>query len=429
MELNPKITVDNTDGLRSVHDYGYNRRRSVHLRLVRDASNSGYTVQAWGTAFPDDGGGGFIGRIQHPAATVESGIDVLRTAWQNQVIGCQEKDPATGRAMFPFVDNWQLTEQDDTVRLDRVGLELARAGHALFKLLFVNHDPGMQEITQHLRQALQHDDQVITIESDDLFVPWGMLYTPPDDRAQDLWSTVPTWSFDGFWGYRHLIEHNFSRVPGFDSRITVSGPRVVVGLNVDERVDHEYPHTPFVEPVIDFFASRTEVIVRRKKADLAAALQDPAFGDHITYFGCHGEVGGTGGQPGLPYLMLGDDERIYGPELVSWLCDVPLATQPLVFVSACQGGQLSSLFYPAFGQHLLDHGARCLLGPQIDLPRSFAREYTTRLFSAFLEPGVKLGDLVRSLARSFLAEHGNPLGLAFSLYRGIDVHLWSDATS
>lgn len=425
MELHPKVTVDYTDGLRDVRDFDYHQRRSVHLRLTRDADGAGHVVQAWGTAFPDDGGGGFRGHVDHPPATIESGVAVLRAAWQRQVIECREHNP-DGRSVFPFVDNWRLTTPADTDRLDRIGLELARAGYTLFKLLFVNRDPGMQEIVGYLRRALCADGQVITVESDDLFVPWGMLYTPPEGDAGSLWSTTPTWSFDGFWGYRHLVEHTFSRVPGFDSRITVAGPRAVVGLNVDERVDQEYPPTAYVKPVIDFFASRADVVVRRKKAELATALQDGAFGDHITCFGCHGEVSGDEGQVGQPYLVLSDDERIYGAELAGWMSDASLPTRPVVYAGACQGGQLSSHFYPAFGHHMLRHGARCLVGPQIDLPRAFAREYTTQLFTQFLEPGGRLGAIMRALARTFLAEHGNPLGLAFSLYRGIDVHLWPE---
>ncbi len=421
-ELDATVTVDHTDGLRHIRNYSYNRARTVHLRFVKEPGDTGYRVQAWGSAFPEDGCGGYQGRVTHPVATVSSGIDVLRTAWQRFVVEHVEIDEQTGRAAFPFVDDWDLAKSDD--RLRQVGLALARAGHTLFKLLFVNDDPGMREIAGHLQAALRTSDNVITMESDDLFVPWGMLYTPQEDGADGLWAADAKWSFDGFWGYRHLVEHSFSRVPGFDSRILVPANQVVVGLNVDERVDHEYPKTSYVQPVIDFFSSRTKVVLRRSKIELAAALQDPEFADHITYFGCHGEVGGSDGQQAQPYLTLGDDERIYGAELIGWLTHGPLPTRPLVFLGACQGGQMSSRFCPAFGLHLLNHGARCLIGPQVDLPRAFAREYTTRLFSEFLEPGAKLGDIVRSLARSFATDHGNPLGLIFSLYRGVDVHLW-----
>ena len=190
-------------------------------------------------------------------------------------------------------------------------------------------------------------------------------------------------------------------------------------MNVDERVDVDYPPTPCVSPLIDFFSARADTTVRTRKAELAAALQSKDFSDHIVYFGCHGQVSDHDQRA---YLVLGDGEKIYSTEVVAWLSE-GLPTRPVVFVGACQGGQLASAFYPAFGYHLLHRGARCLIGPQIDLPRAFAREYATRLFDAFLVPGTKLGDIVRGLAREFLDAHRNPLGLIFSLHRGIDVHL------
>jgi hypothetical protein len=426
-ELDTVVTADHSDGMRHVGHRAYNRQRTIHMRFVRTADGSGYQVQAWGSAFPDDGCGGYQGHVPHPAATLNSGIDVLRQTWQRRVVEHQHTDERTGRAVFPFVNAWDLSGEHGCAHWEEIGLALARAGHTVFTLLFGGGDPGMREIAGHLVAALRDGEHVITMESDDLFVPWGMLYTPPT-AEESLFGTGATWSLDGFWGYRHLVEHGFSRVPWFDSRIAVAAGGITVGLNVDEDVDHEYPHTPFVKPVIDFFTGRTQVVVRRSKEELAGAFQDPAFADHITYFGCHGAAGGTDGQAGQPYLVLGDGEKIYSAELVGWLTARLLPTRPLVFVGACQGGRLSSLFYPGFGHHLLNRGARCLVGPQVDLPRAFAGEYTTRLFSGFLEPGAKLGDLVRSQARSFADRHRNPLGLIFSLYRGMDVHLWPTAT-
>jgi hypothetical protein len=421
-DLHTSVTVDHTNELRNISDYPYNRDRTIHIRYIKEQGDCGYLVQAWGNAFPQDGGGGYQGHIAVNVATVSSGINDLRTVWQQHVVEHSER--RDGRNCFPFVDDWDLSASADRHQFDDIGLRLARAGYTLFSLLFLNGDPGLKEIADCLTQALRNGEHVVTMESDDLFVPWGMLYTPPNE-ADALWGPNATWSMQGFWGYRHLIEHNFSRTPGFDSRILIPTNRVIVGLNVDERVDDEYPPTPCVVPVIDFFTNRTHTVVRRTKDELAFALQDPKFADHITYFGCHAQISGIdGGHPAQAYLKLGDDEEIYSTELLGWLSRGPLPTRPVVFVSACQGGQLSSLFYPAFGHHLLHYGARCLIGPQIDLPRAFAREYTTQLFSAFLQPGTKLGDIVRTLARTFADNHHNPLGLIFSLYRGIDVHLW-----
>lgn len=275
----------------------------------------------------------------------------------------------------------------------------------------------MAEIAGHLRTA----EYAVTVESDDLFAPWGLLYLPPS-ADRDLYGSEPSWSYSGFVGHRHIVEHGFSRARGFDSRIRVPDERVTVGLNVDERVDQEYPHTPYVERVIRFFRGRANMVVRTSRDELADALLARTFAEQITCFGCHAEVGGTGPGPG-PYVVLGDDAEIYA-DILAWLAGQPLPSRPLVFVGACQGGQLASVFYPSFGHHLLRHGARCLLGPQADLPRGFAGAYTERLFEAFLAPGAKLGDVVRALARSFADEQGNPLGLIFSLYRGMDVHLW-----
>ncbi len=416
-DLHTTVTVDHTDGLRQIPDVSYNRNRTIHIRFSRD--DEGYTLQAWGSAFPQDGGGGYRGKLNVKATTIDAGIGDLRSIWQEQVIEHHERNE--GRKRFPFVEEWDLSRPADRGRLDRIGLTLARAGYTMFQLLFQDGDSGLKEIGDRLVQALRDDEQVITMESDDLFAPWAVLYVPPDDTASP-WDSDPTWSMEGFWGYQHLVEHTFSRVPGFDSRVMVARDRVVVGLNIDDGVDEEHPPTPFIAPLHAFFTERTDVTVRREKHQLASALQDPKFDDHIMYFGCHAEV--SGGESGRSYLMLGDGEKIYSSEIIAWLSGAHLPTKPFVFVSACQGGQMASLFYQAFGHHLLHYGARCLVGPQVDLPRAFALEYTTRLFTAFLQPGTKLGDIMRTLTREFADRYQNPLGLIFSMYRGIDIHLW-----
>lgn len=418
-DLQSVITIDHTDQLRRIKDSTYNRNRTLHIRFHKESD--GYALQAWGSALPQDGGGGYQGRLTVAPATIEAAIDRLRSTWQEHVIG--HRDVSDELPRYPYVDQCDLSGPDDCDRLHEIGLQLARSGHSLFQLLFQGGDAGLKEISDHLVDALRSGEQVMTMESDDLFVPWGMLYLPPDETSA-LWGLDAEWSMEGFWGYRHIIEHGFSRVPGFESRVLMTSHQAAVGLNVDEGVDEEYPPTPFIAPVVDFFTDRAQVTVRRSKNELAVALQDPQFNDHITYFGCHGKV--SDGDRGQSYLVLGDGEKIYSSEIIGWLTGQPLLSKPVVFVSACQGGQLSSHFYQAFGHHLLQHGARCLVGPQIDLPREFAREYTQRLFTEFLQPDTRLGDVMRDLAREFADDMRNPLGLIFSLYRGMDVHLWAE---
>jgi hypothetical protein len=426
------VVFDDTNGMQRIPDRDYNRTRSAHLcftRMPGERGEKAYEVRAWGAAFPPNGDGGYRGWLTR-TEVIDEGVAVLREVWQQRVIrhGHRNEEPTGPPTVYPFAEEWPGGGAGGCSHLDGIGLSLARAGNDLFQLLFFGGDPGLKEIGEQLVRAFRENECIVTMESDELFVPWNLLYTPPDEEDAQGRLLGDSWSFAGFWGHRHLIEHNFSRIRSFDSRIQVSGGPVGVGLNVDERVDAEYPSTPFVgtlRGVFDDCVRETAVTTRVSKRELANALRGGAYRDHISCFGCHGQVTPDDGRIGLPHLELGDGERIYGSELASWLSrEEPMPMRPLVFVGACQGGQLSSAFYPAAGHHLLRNGARCLLGPQVDLPRAFAREYAARLFHALLDEGARLGDTVRSLARYFTDETGNPLGLIFSLYRGVDVHFW-----
>jgi hypothetical protein len=253
-----------------------------------------------------------------------------------------------------------------------------------------------------------------------------MLYTPPDP-AVDLDDPKAPWSLQGFWGYQHWIEHQFSRMRG-ESRIVVEDDTLHVGLNVDPRIDDALG-VPFVGDIVSFFqrAGGSACLVREKKHQLALAIKSTTFADQIIYFGCHGLVSGTvGASAAEAHLRLGDDDPIFTSELSTWLNERPtgtLTTNPVVFVNACQGAQMSSSFSPSFGLEFMRHGANCLVGPQVDLPAGFAVIYATHLFEEFLKPGTRLGDIVRNLARECAEIHHNPLGLTFAVYRGLDTHL------
>ncbi|MEV0638651.1 hypothetical protein AB0I77_27665 [Streptomyces sp. NPDC050619] len=78
----------------------------------------------------------------------------------------------------------------DCPRLQQIGLRLARAGNDLFQLLFHNGDPGMKEIGEVLLRHTRDGDCAMSIESDDLFVPWNLLYTPPSGDDPRVWSSA-----------------------------------------------------------------------------------------------------------------------------------------------------------------------------------------------------------------------------------------------
>src|SRR5262249_45826476 len=158
--------------------------------------------------------------------------------------------------------------------------------------------------------------------------------------------------------------------------------RVKAGLNIDSRLDAQFATTPPVGPVIELFRQHATVTVRESRSQLARDISSARFTDQMMYFGCHGAVSGVAGHEAQ--LRLTDAEPLFASAFRGWFAPTPLRTNPVVFVNACQGGQMSSMFCASFGRILLQNGANCLLGPQIDIPPVFACAYAHELVPRLL---------------------------------------------
>jgi hypothetical protein len=118
--------------------------------------------------------------------------------------------------------------------------------------------------------------------------------------------------------------------------------------------------------------------------------------------------------------MLTDQQQITCKDLADWLRNRELHSHPFVLINACQGGQMRTLFYQTVAAELLRRKAACLIGSQIDMPAIVASEFAQRFFSMWLKTGTKAGPIMRDVASDLLTHFRNPLGLAYSMYRGID---------
>jgi hypothetical protein len=417
------ITVDNSVGS-AIGAAARLRPRTLNVLFdwlppAFDRAEGAFRVLAYGSAIPDDGGGPQMGRTYYGRNQAYAAINQLRSTWQHRVIEYRVAD------RYPFSTSWDLSNPTDRDHLGTVGVDLARAGRRLFTFLFRTGDEGLRRIADLLEAALRSDDQLIEVHSDQLFAPWWMLYTPPDPQT-DLFDRDSPWDLRGFWGFRHLIQHTVQRHPRWSPEIIAPPGQLAVGLNVDPRIDTDprTGHLPYVGPLIKFFSARSRTVVRDCKPELAKAIQAANFQDKLIYFACHGRVtGGDGTTTAQASLTLSDDDPIMTTDFVEWLDNQPLSTNPVVFIGACQGGQMSSMFYDAFGLELLKAGANCVIGPQIDLPASFAAHYADELFTRFLAGNCRLGDVMRELTQACGLERRNPLGLIFSLYRGLDTRI------
>jgi hypothetical protein len=438
-EIPLEARVDNTNGWTSSgRGHGY-RNRSIYLRFEYSSTPSARPTYSLVSAQGDAlqrllplGPGMAEGELHTDAPSLHEAIVEVQNAWRDHVILRQETLP-DGEQWFPFASNWDLsTDERAENRLREVARPLAEAGYKLFQLLFLVGDPLLREVGEALTSILHDGRHVITVQSDSLFVPWWMLYTPPPgyenfDTDEDM--PVP---WEGFWGYSHLVEHNFKRAPARKPCITIDGAGITAGVNVDRNLDETFPETPCVAPVISMFQSTTAAtIVRESKRRLAGDIKSPNYGDHIMYFGCHGIGVSSVVEPSQAHVRLTDMQAIRSTDFKVWLNQTPLHTTPIVFINACQGGQMSSLFYTAFGNELISRGANSLIGSQIDIPPAFAVEYAKAFFMEFgssqaTRSGdtgpVRAGDVFHRIANMGVTQNRNPLGLTMSLYRGIDSH-------
>jgi hypothetical protein len=372
-----------------------------------------------------------IGSGEVDISTIHGEVRELRNAWTDNVVDFRDDTSQSGSPRYPFLHEWNLSHDADRIFRDRVGRTPARVGANLFKLLFMSGDKDAKWIGSSLSDLLRGSDPCsLVIESDVLFVPWQMLYLPPEPN-----DNVDAESFicrkEGFLGYRHSVAHSFPKQPTRHGDLcSVGQPQV--GLYADTTIDEGY-YDPKDKPVQAIAGclrgNGAHVSERHSSALLAEALTDNMFNDELMVFCCHATVGETesgAASSDLPKFALTGGSKISTGFLTSWLRsrDRPLP-DPIILFNACQGGQMRSIFYKSFSMPLIEHGASCLIGPQIDLPIPFAREFTTRFLERLLsnQAPIRVSEITRDLTRLFMDEYHNPLGLILSLYGEIATRL------
>lgn len=388
-------------------------------------------------AMVKDEDGQLIGQSTRTANEILARSDECRRAWLESVVGLSESgiDPETQKKRFtkPFQDAWNQVNARE--RLTAAAPTLALAGDRLFMAIFEGSgNEDLKVLAATLRSMLVSRSCHLAITSSEIFLPWGMMYTHPV-QGQRLAPDGANWRKEGFWGYQHLVHHNPVQL-----RLAATGrlnpqASALLSVNFDDRIARNLNL-----PVIDSHINVIEKLVaeprirRTKKAELANDFTNNRENlESILYFYCHGKgIGADSSKPLEPHLILTDGEVNAG-DFEHWAGggDKPLSTSPLIFINACQGGQMQTLFYQSFAVTLLKQGAIGLIGAQIDVPAVFAAEYGQRIFSAFFakskEP-VRMGRLLQKVNRMMWDDHNNPLGLVYSLYRGVNCYIdWQSA--
>jgi hypothetical protein len=368
---------------------------------------------------------GEAGVSRRDAVNVFARSQECRRAWDEHIISLSDSVPAEEggeRNKHPFQEDWNFAYEPDL--LTEAAPQLALAGDKLFTLIFEREgDQDLYRLAAMLRRMLQRSTRHICISSESFFLPWGLLYTHPVP-GERLESDGSNWNKEGFWGYQHIVQH-MPKIHTLNEVIEPELEGVRLSLNVDERIVKDLD-LPVIDKHFHYISSLAgpACIRRALKSELRKAFQEGvARLERILYFYCHGHGATTSSGISLeePNFSL-TDACVSASDLEQWSGATQLPTRPLVFINACQGGQMTTMFYQSFAVELLKQGAIGLLGAQVDIPAVFAAEYARRIFGELLTKGnqVRLGSLLRDTNQMYWNTYSNPLGLVYSLYRGVN---------
>lgn len=431
--------TDNTDGMSNIPGAREtNEWRKLHL-IISKNNGEGFRLKVQSRDNEFDVFEDWEDDIPLSKEKLWGAVQMCRQEWRATAVEFRENK------RLLLQDKWDFAGQAGEKRLNEQLLpKLAIAGRRLFRQIFLpekdtdrpNAHKRLRRIGEALCRASRRESMWIRITSDDFYAPWNMIYydelTDPDGM-----DAKP----EGFWGYRHLIEH----VPvGSGNTFSFSTP-FQISMQLDDNIDDELgvPCNAVVKNQFDTYDDNiTKVLPRPFYKDLHGAIHKlEALQDHVLYFCCHAQ--GVGDDTNLrldkSYLWLTDRKsdrtkknRQITPEVFAdWLHDLRFEHGPVVFLNACQTAQMNSIFYEGFVPAFLGHGASSLIGTQTEMPAIFAGKFAQRFFEEFFSGGIdeerrplhRIGDVLLELRREFIDRHNNPLGLLFSLYRGADVFL------
>lgn len=309
---------------------------------------------------------------------------------------------------------------------------LAAAGYDLFQTIFLHPgvDQAGRDFVKYLRDQAQKEFLNIQIISQEMLLPWGMLYLAerfdPNNVKPEL-----------FLGFKHIIEH-IPMQPNMDfPRNIASQPKLSVSLNLNREIDRDmgFPLIANQEKFWQGVQQKTgiNIVTRTTRDSLVNALADTNTPDQIAYFYCHAvsrelgeKIKATTNRPEVvvdpedSILKLSEKDVVTLKDLTrSAPLDIRLPSAPLVFINACESAELSPLFYNGFMPYFVGKGARGMIGTECSMPALFASEWAQKFFERFLK-GDSIGQIFLDLRRDYFFNHNNPLGLLYAVYCDAD---------
>lgn len=309
---------------------------------------------------------------------------------------------------------WRNTDEQLQLPQDEPSVEAARqamfatagAGYKLYKLFA--EDPIFREALDLIEQLPERSK--ITVFTDDVAFPWELFYPLSFTDGYPAENYKP----EKFWGNRFIIESLLvskliaERLP---SNRRQTG-HLHISMGVNESIDQDpvwrgrkLLPVRFQKDYFDKYLSTRGDYAAGYRQILSALRKQPAVASLI-YFFCHGSADKLEFEKSTSFTPY----HVAGPDFPDW---------PVVFVNACEAGNISPLSFLSFRTEFRKRRSAGLIAPSFLIPTLFAAVFAKTFIERYVRQET-VGSILLDLRRTLLRQ-SNPLGLWYSLQCPLDL--------
>jgi hypothetical protein len=340
--------------------------------------------------------------VQAPAESMAVDYESLRDKLQELT----EMKSGLIHSVFGDSDNMQVSLKDR----QKVLSILRDIGIKLWTDLFAN--PYVAPIRKIFVKLVskKSTEGFLQIVSDDVFIPWQLLYV--DDKKDEP-------NEDMIIGLRFQTEHIPAKGEGVGNWKKSQGNEPPISFI------NRYLPTETVQENEKIFSVKEYDEKKLIKEFTRQHNKRPAI-----YFYCHAETGERKDKCWIKLtddrnkLTLNDLERTGYASQESFSNQLEFDCAPLVFLNACESGQIDSRFYISFVNFLLlDKKAGGVIGSETKMPAFFATDFAKKFWESIQNDKKPVGQVLFNLRKDYWRKYNNPLGLMYSLYANAELQV------
>jgi hypothetical protein len=319
------------------------------------------------------------------------------------------KDVARKTAWNNMTEDFVLPDQEKIALARNCLRRTMAAGSKLYEIFC--REPVFKELIAKIDQL--PEGARIAFHTEESVFPWELIYPLYyDDKSSEEDAALDPLKGEDpkrFWGARFHIE---SLLIGTNEKALVNGRqsgKLHVSTGLNPTIDQKWKETPpgpvarqreffkgFFNGRWDNVENSVQVLDLLKKADPASMI----------YFYCHGSSS---------ELDFGDGKV----EPHSVLPEVNYPHWPIIFINACDAGNISPLSFISFRTRFSDKKAAGVVAPSFPIPTLFAAYFGSAVLTEYNKRR-PIGEIIFELRRTLL-DKNNPLGLWYSVQCPLDV--------